>query len=105
MKLLKKLNGSLTPALKNISIMVGLVTVFIFVVLSYDSKVETSDLNCVEVKVDSLGTRVTEIEIRNEYRDKAIEEVNNELKDIGRKIDKLLRYSPQELVKQEREKR
>ena len=99
MELLKKFNGSLTPALKNISMMVSLIAVFIFIVLSYDSKVETSDLNYVNVKVDSLAAKVNEVIIRDEYRDKTIDEIKIELIKLNSKTDELLIYIPRKLTK------
>ena len=96
---LKVFNGNLTTKLKNISIIIFLAGIFISLVLSYDSKVEKSTLACVSTRVDSLNAEINEVNIRNEYRDIAIEEVKKELKDINSKMDALLIYIPEQLIK------
>ena len=70
----------------------ALITIIITLATSYNSKCDKSALFNVEAVVDSLRTKVGEIKIRDEYRDKNLEDLNTKMDEVSDDIGQLLQY-------------
>ena len=89
-KLKSKLNGNLNIILRNIVMLISIVTMIVLFSSSYSSKVDESTFNCTKTTVDSLKTVFSNEEIRNEYRDKELDDLNTKIDTLSENMTRLL---------------
>ena len=89
-KLKSKLNGNLNIILRNIVMLISIVTMIILFSSSYSSKVDESTFNCAKTTIDSLRTEFSKGEVRNEYRDKELSELNIKIDALSKNMTQLL---------------
>ena len=89
-KLKSKLNGNLNIILRNIVMLISIVTMIVLFTSSYSSKVDEPTFNVVKNTVDSLRTEFSKGEVRNEYRDKELGELNIKIDALSENMTRLL---------------
>ncbi len=87
-------NGSLSIALKNVLTVLLILGIFIAVVLFLTSYAGIDDVTELDKRVSNdiikLDKRVSSVELSDEFRDKAMSDIEKDLENLNTKIDEIL---------------